>query len=154
MRLSTNFILNEFVNDADPVKPDKAVIANLQELCRTVLEPLRTQLGKPIQITSGYRSPVHNARIGGAKGSMHCLGIAADIAVPGENHPNTTEQIKMARLLYQNPNVGGIGLYERKSIIHVDIREWVGSYPSMWLENRQGRYVKLPDHILAQITRG
>lgn len=42
------------------------------------LENLRARLGVPIGIISAYRDPVHNAAEGGAKNSMHLLGLAAD----------------------------------------------------------------------------
>lgn len=149
MKLSANFALAEFVNPEDPVKPDEQILKNLEELCKTVLEPLRLAIGKPIKVTSGYRSPRHNAKIGGTKGSMHCLGIAADIHVPG----TLQDQIKIARILYANPNVGGIGLYATKTILHVDIREWVSNGPSMWLEVEPGLYKQLPAHIKQAIVK-
>lgn len=43
------------------------------------LELLRAALGRPIPIVSGYRCPVHNARVGGAKDSQHVYAAAADI---------------------------------------------------------------------------
>lgn len=150
-QLSAHFKLRELVSENDPVRPGAIEMANLVELCKTVLEPLRLQLGRPIQITSGYRSPSHNQKIGGAKGSMHCLGIAADISVPAEAGSQVQEQIKVARLLYQNPAVGGIGLYARKQIVHVDIRDWVGKSPAMWIESLGGRHEKIPAHILEMI---
>ena len=161
IQLSQHFKLAEFVSPNDPVRPGATELANLSELCRTVLEPLRLQLGRPLTINSGFRSPSYNQKIGGAKGSMHCLGIAADIAVPAaaggislamsHGGGSIQEQVKVARLLYQNPAVGGIGLYARKQIVHVDIRDWVGKSPAMWLEGLNGRMEKLPAHILAAV---
>ena len=44
------------------------------------LERLRAiKGGRPLRIISGYRCPVHNARVGGAKASRHMVGDAADI---------------------------------------------------------------------------
>lgn len=67
--------------------PDSKTIANLVELCRT-LEEVRALIGKPILITSGYRSKVLNRRVGGSPSSAHMLGLAADIIAvsltPGE----------------------------------------------------------------------
>jgi uncharacterized protein YcbK (DUF882 family) len=39
-------------------------------------------LGRPMVLTSGYRCRKHNAAVGGAANSLHCLGLAADILVP------------------------------------------------------------------------
>lgn len=53
--------------------------ANLRKLVDNVLDPLREIYGKPIKINSGYRSPMVNARVNGAKNSDHVKGMAADI---------------------------------------------------------------------------
>ncbi|MBQ8225577.1 MAG: peptidase M15 [Bacteroides sp.] len=57
-------------------------IPTLQQLCRTVLEPLREFAGRPIIITSGYRCPALNIKVGGVYASQHTLGEAADIRLP------------------------------------------------------------------------
>ena len=42
------------------------------------------------KITSGYRSPAHNAKVGGVKGSSHTNGHAVDIYAPTSTQkPNT-----------------------------------------------------------------
>ncbi len=43
------------------------------------LEQLRIARGRAILVTSGYRCPPHNTSIGGAKGSQHLKGNAADL---------------------------------------------------------------------------
>ena len=53
--------------------------ANIRKLVDNVLDPLRELYGKPIKINSGYRSPMVNARVNGAKNSDHVKGMAADI---------------------------------------------------------------------------
>ena len=45
------------------------------------LQYLRDRIGRPIRITSGYRSEAYNKRIGGSKTSRHVYGLAADIDV-------------------------------------------------------------------------
>lgn len=44
------------------------------------LQALREAFADPIIVTSGYRCPAHNSQVGGAKGSQHVKGNAADIA--------------------------------------------------------------------------
>jgi len=95
MELTANFSLEEFTVSTTAARkgidntPSPEVINNLKLLCEHVLEPLREKLSlkfgspKPIIVTSGYRSPKLNAAIGGAKGSQHMEGKAADIHVPG-----------------------------------------------------------------------
>lgn len=88
MNLSKHFTLDEFTFSQTAVRngldntPSPAVIANLQNLCNNLLEPLRERVG-PIRITSGYRSSLVNSRVGGASNSQHLYGEAADIVVPG-----------------------------------------------------------------------
>jgi len=83
------FSLNEMIVSETAARleinntPKNSDIENLQWLCKKVLDPLRTKLGKSIVITSGYRSPVLNRQIGGSSKSQHCLGKAADIIIPG-----------------------------------------------------------------------
>lgn len=83
MQLSANFALREFIRTSTGLhnQPDPEAIENLQWLCRTVLQPLREHLGIPVRITSGFRSPEVNAKIGGAKTSAHMRGLAADVKV-------------------------------------------------------------------------
>jgi hypothetical protein len=54
-----------------------------QQLHDTVLAPLRAHLGRPIIISSGFRSPAVNKAVGGSSTSRHLTGEAADIKVPG-----------------------------------------------------------------------
>nr|DAL28107.1 MAG TPA_asm: peptidase [Caudoviricetes sp.] len=52
---------------------------NLKLLVDNVLDPLRDAYGKPIIVTSGYRSPALNKAVKGSKTSQHMKGQAADI---------------------------------------------------------------------------
>lgn len=52
-------------------------------LVARVLDPLRAGLGRPVRVTSGYRSPAVNQAVHGSPTSQHILGEAADIEVPG-----------------------------------------------------------------------
>lgn len=61
--------------------PSKEVITNLEALVDNVLDPLREIYGKPIIVTSGYRSPEVNRSVNGATSSQHVKGEAADITV-------------------------------------------------------------------------
>ena len=60
-------------------KPTADIVAALERLVENVLDPLREAWGAPIIVTSGYRSPKLNAAVGGARGSQHTYGQAADI---------------------------------------------------------------------------
>lgn len=55
------------------------LLPNVQALIKNILDPLREKIGKPLHITSGYRSPEYNKIIGGSINSQHMNGEAADI---------------------------------------------------------------------------
>jgi len=85
MELSRFFTLDEMTRSATaqsegiPNDPGAAEIENLRALCNAVLDPLRESIGRPIRVTSGFRGPALNRRIGGASNSQHVTGEAADI---------------------------------------------------------------------------
>ena len=66
-------------------EPTPIYLKTLKHTCEYLLEPLRTLLGQHfgttvcIKITSGYRGPALNAKVGGSSTSQHCKGEAADI---------------------------------------------------------------------------
>lgn len=68
MQLSEHFDQGEFENDG-PIPPE--CIPVFQQLCQLVLEPIRAHLGRPILITSGYRSPEANKAAHGVPNSEH-----------------------------------------------------------------------------------
>ena len=91
IKLSEHFSLAELTKTSVNLKnvPNEAQVENLKRLCRW-LEMLREgwnlRYGEGddgIIINSGYRSPLVNAAVGGAKGSNHLTGCAADIRVSG-----------------------------------------------------------------------
>lgn len=88
MNITKHFTLEEFQRSsvADAHGIDNTIpaqyIPTLEQLCRTILEPLRAFAGQPIIISSGYRSPTLNVKVGGVYASQHTLGEAADIALP------------------------------------------------------------------------
>lgn len=46
------------------------------------LDRAREFFGAPIELTCGYRTPEHNAEVGGVKESAHTKGKAADVKAP------------------------------------------------------------------------
>ena len=88
MKLSANFWLDEFEKSQTATRHgiDNSVpsglVNDIKDLCVNVLQPIRDEFG-PVTITSGYRSPDLNAKLGGSTRSQHCAGQAADLEVPG-----------------------------------------------------------------------
>lgn len=89
MLISPHFDLNEFLVSQTAARMGRRVEANeiqvnnLTRLCMEVLEPLRMYMKRPIIITSGLRPDWLNRKVGGAPGSAHIGGYAADIIAPG-----------------------------------------------------------------------
>ncbi len=67
-------------------EPDEAQTDNLRRLCET-LEQVRSVLGKPVTVSSGFRSVEVNKAVGGVPTSEHCDGRAADIICPAYGNP-------------------------------------------------------------------
>jgi len=105
MKLSKHFELWEFEQSQTATRlkiynganPD--AINNLKRLCR-LLEKIRTLVGKPIIISSGFRSPQLNRAVGGAVNSQHQYGLAADFNVPGYSIAEVIYIIKESGLKY------------------------------------------------------
>ncbi|MGN1342286.1 MAG: D-Ala-D-Ala carboxypeptidase family metallohydrolase [Bacilli bacterium] len=79
---------------------------------------MREHFNAPITITSAYRCLTHNSRVGGATGSRHTKGDAADIVVKGVS-PKTVAQYA------ESIGIKGIGLYETSAdgfFTHIDTR--------------------------------
>lgn len=94
----------------------------VDETLTVVLQCIREHFGKPVTITSGYRTPAHNAAVGGAKSSQHLLGRAADIRVAGVSVEDVAAYAESLM-----PGWGGVGRYPAKAgratgWVHVDTR--------------------------------
>lgn len=76
------------------------------------LDKARSIAGVPFIITSGYRCPKHNKKVGGVPNSAHVRGYAADIA--------TTDSTRDLILAACRAAFTRIGVDEKRNFIHVD----------------------------------
>ena len=89
MILSNNFTLNELTKSQTATRkgidnePGTVEIENLIHLAKTILQPVREHFGKPVMISSGYRSPELCEAIGSSAKSQHAKGEAADFEIHG-----------------------------------------------------------------------
>jgi hypothetical protein len=105
MNLSPSFTLEEMTSSQTAERhgidntPDNDVLMNLRRLA-LFLEDVRTAVGMPLRISSGYRSPEVNQKVGGKSTSQHCRGVAADIKVKGMTPDQVVRAIIKAGLPY------------------------------------------------------
>lgn len=123
LQLSPHFRLGEFASKdgSDKVLVDDALVE--------LLEAIRAAAGGAVTINSAYRSPAHNAAVGGVSSSQHLYGRAADIVVSGAS-PLLVGQIAE----YYLDRRGGIGVYQ--TFTHVDTR----AIRSRW-DQRSGKQI-------------
>ena len=116
-----NHILRDF--RANEVR---AIDTNLLDLLHELGGTLETD--QPFHIISGYRSPQTNlmlqarggAQSGVASGSLHTVGKAIDLRVPGV-------RLEKLRAAAQALKLGGVGYYPGSNFVHVDtgrVRYW------------------------------
>jgi|TARA_B110000208_G_C11596365_1_gene368297 hypothetical protein len=100
MKLSGHFSLAELTKSQTATrkgidnKPTLEHIENLTELCVQILEPTRRNFGKPMVITSGYRSEELCEAIGSRTTSQHAKGEAADFEMFGIDNKELAKYIK------------------------------------------------------------
>lgn len=98
----------EFVSDGKP-----ALAAMNPDFLRKLVT-LRERCDFAFLLTSTYRSPAKNKRVGGAQNSMHLLGRAVDIATAGGR--SRWELVRHATEM-------GLSVGIMENAIHIDDRE-------------------------------
>lgn len=133
-QLSPSFTLGEFlVSDTAKKKgipniPTLMDVAHMEELCKNLLQPIRDAWGKPIKITSGYRSPALNKAVGGATYSVHQRGYAVDIRPVSGSYKEFEDFV--VTFLKEHPEIAFDQCIREKSgrsqWLHLGIRNNVG----------------------------
>ena len=90
---------------------------NIKALVENVLDPVREAYGKPITVNSGYRCAKRNLAVGGAIGSQHMKGEAADVR-PVQGSRFTVQDL--ARVIVANGRWDQMILYP--TFLHVSYK--------------------------------
>lgn len=109
--------LKYFVPAEIACKGTGKILVNLHAL--RCLDNFRAMLGNPIKLSSAYRSPYHNAKVGGAPRSSHLQGHAFDVVLNGKDK----EEI---RSVAEKCGFKGFGM-RYQTFVHIDIgrrRSW------------------------------
>jgi len=111
--------------------------------CKLViaLEDLRSSIGRPMRILSGYRCERHNREVGGASNSRHLISDAADIWVVGSSLWKLVRQAQCVKA-FEN---GGIGLYPP----YKDGDRWRGNFLHVDTRGHSARWGKIGDQYIS-----
>ena len=117
-KLSKHFTLGEFrphEKSYTGVRVHPDLVAKLEEI--------RARAGGPIKITSSYRPPAYNRKVGGVSNSTHLDGLAADI------YSETLSTSQLCKICDAVIGAGGgVGYYPNQGFIHIDVR----GYRARW----------------------
>jgi zinc D-Ala-D-Ala carboxypeptidase len=117
MQLTPNFAADEFdVNEPWPL--DKQ--GNRQALA-DLFQWLRDLCGRPIIITSAFRSPAHNASVGGSSTSQHLTAEAADGTVVGMTNREVARRVLAAKAAGEAPDYGQFIVYDDDGHVHLSL---------------------------------
>lgn len=92
-RLTANFWLSELLHSDDAIRlgidnrPNAKALANVRNVLAPGLQRVRDLLGKPVLVSSGYRSSALNTHVGSSESSQHRTGQAADFRSPDFGDP-------------------------------------------------------------------
>lgn len=118
VRLAPHFTAGELGGD-DPTL-SAAGMANLAYTA-AVLERFREVLGVPLRVTSGYRSPAHNAEVGGAATSVHPQGLAADVVPVGMSQYAAWTKLRAAAARGELPPFDQVIAYPVEGHFHIGV---------------------------------
>ncbi len=130
MKLSKNLSLGEFTSSQTAKRrgidntPKGNHLEAAKELAENIFQPIREHFGKPIFISSGYRSQALNEAIGGSKTSQHSKGEAIDIDMDHRNGPENEEIFHYIREnLPFDQLIWEFGTDERPDWVHVSYKQ-------------------------------
>jgi lysozyme len=119
----SNFTWAEMTKNGERIPINSTITGRLVKLAR-YMDGVRAYLGnRPIIVTSAYRDPDTNKRVGGARNSRHMHGDAIDFYVQGEDVVTTFNKLKSYH------TTGGLAVSTVGGFIHLDLRP---NGPARW----------------------
>lgn len=119
-----NFTWSEMTKGGQRIPVSATVTQRIVKLCK-YMDEVRAYLGdRPIHVNSGYRDPVTNRRVKGARNSRHMAGDAVDFWVEGMDVVEVFNKLKTF-----HPR-GGLAV--GNGFVHLDLRPGAAarwSYP-------------------------
>ena len=114
----SHFTWSEATKNGQRIPVSKTIVLNIIKVAKD-LDKLRQFLGnRPMRITSWYRDPVTNSRVGGARNSSHLQGYAVDFYVVGQSIWDTQKRV----LDYWRH--GGVGKGAPRGFVHCASDNW------------------------------
>lgn len=138
LQLSKNFKVSEFAckDGSDTVLIDDNLVY--------VLQQISNHFNAPVKITSSYRTPSHNQKVGGSSSSYHVKGMAADIKVIG------VSAVEVGLFAQNICNGVGVYYYGDTEFVHVDTRQ----NKVYWLCAKSGKYEYYYSKLMPTIKKG
>ena len=98
---------------------DISIKENIKKLVVNVMEKIQAEYGMSIFITSGYRTPEHNKKVGGVANSQHIYGEACDFT--GKDFK------RLRRIIEEMDDKGSLNydqliIYRKRQFIHISYR--------------------------------
>lgn len=164
-KLSKNFTLWEYLysdkavdNDLmdEQLKDVERVLPWLNELFSEYIQPIRDKVGKPMSITSGYRSPAVNKLVGGSKTSQHMVYEAVDLVVVGGSNKEIFDSVIHLGIAF-NQMIWEYGDDQEPDWVHLGVRRVVYQNDYQLLRKYKGKsgYKSISDYQTSeQIRKG
>ncbi len=152
--LTTHFTAHELGADLPTVTDP--IVANLRQTAAW-LEAVRGLLNadapagtvRRIFVVSGYRTPEHNAEVGGSTTSDHPAGLAADFEVEGLNPYQVFTRLQAARAAGTLPAFDQLIWYAADNHIHVGLGSQMRG--QFLLKTTEGSYTSLVSSAVRQL---